>query len=413
MSFYHERPFRNIPLSAPLHRIPQPIADAPLAQNTVFHAHGCPFSTWSLHASKTGKLHSNVSRVFTLWPFPHGAAPFMSTQLRLSLSLVAPVATSIVLHAVIVTCAAYVATHAQQVVHTNEAALATSHGNDVSDGWFGNTTNVDLLTAPVPQSPARTQPTQQRPQVATAMPSSSKRTHDATSNKDDSPTDTTPSNKLDRQDARPLTDTHPAFNPNRDDATASPAHGTHSIDSGSDGQTDNNTSDNVDGGTGNATTDGFGAVGRPRGMRHLATAFSRAMPMAYSTETVWNELSLGRAGSLELTVNVGHDGEINATTPEDSVQAPKHLIELVRRTIMLLRNGTFSLSQTQPTSGTQRFLLEATIEQVPTPTSDDPSRAGPVAFGYETPRKGAPGFATFTLRTGRKVTIRITLVDDN
>lgn len=337
----------------------------------------------------------------------------MSAQLRSSLSLVAPVAASLGLHAVIITCAAYVATNVRQVVQADAPAQTAANRSDVSNGWFGSTTDVDLLTPPIHRSPAGNQPTQQASQTATTMPSSPGDAHNSTSNKDDLPTDKTASSQLAQQDVRALTDARPVFNNNRADATPSAAPGGSSFDSGSDGLAENNASDNIDGGVGNTAVDAFGAVGKRRGVRHLATAFSRAMPMAYSTEAVWNELSLGPAGSLIVTVDVGQDGKISAATPQDSIRAPSHLIELVQRTIMLLKSGTFSLSQTQNTSGTQTFLLEAMIEQVPTSASDDLSRAGPVAFGYETPQNNTPGLATFTLRTGRKVTIRITLVDDD
>lgn len=154
----------------------------------------------------------------------------------------------------------------------------------------------------------------------------------------------------------------------------------------------------------------FGAAGPARGVRNLATAFARAMPIANTGDPVWGTLPLGPAGSLEVSLEVDDTGKLVGADPSESAHAPEHLVRLVERTLALLRAGRFALTGTEPHAGSETFLLEAEIEQVETTGDEDPSMAGPYALGFAAPRKGEPGHATFTLRTGRRVKIVIKLV---
>jgi hypothetical protein len=145
-------------------------------------------------------------------------------------------------------------------------------------------------------------------------------------------------------------------------------------------------------------------------VRNLATAFARAMPIANTGDPVWGTLPLGPAGSLQVSLEVDETGKLVRAVPSESSRAPEHLVRLIDRTLALLRAGRFALTGTEPQAGSETFLLEARIEQVETTPGDDPSMAGPYALGFAAPHKGEPGYATFTLRTGRRVHIAIKLV---
>ena len=151
----------------------------------------------------------------------------------------------------------------------------------------------------------------------------------------------------------------------------------------------------------------FGAAGKRRGVRNLATAFARAMPIANSADPVWKTLPVGPAGTLDIILEVGEDGKIAAAKPVDVARAPEHLVRLVQRTLTLLRAGRFALSSSQ-SEGSETYRLDATIEQVE--AAQDDTSAGPYALGFKAPTRDTKGHATFTLRTGRRITIELSLV---
>lgn len=152
----------------------------------------------------------------------------------------------------------------------------------------------------------------------------------------------------------------------------------------------------------------FGAAGTRRGVRNLATAFARAMPIANSADPVWTTLPVGSAGSLDVTLEVGDDGKITGAKPVDAARAPQHLVRLVQRTLTLLRAGRFALTNPDASAGSETYRLEARIEQVEA-AADDTS-AGPYALGFKAPTRDTKGHATFTLRTGRRITVELSLV---
>ena len=133
------------------------------------------------------------------------------------------------------------------------------------------------------------------------------------------------------------------------------------------------------------------------------------MPIANTGDPVWQTLPLGRAGSLEIVLEVDDKGKLAKALPTNPTTTPEHLVRVVERTLATMRAGRFALSRTEPQAGHERFLLEATIDQVETESESD-SAAGPYSLGFSPPRKGEPGHATFTLRTGRRVHIAITLL---
>jgi len=133
------------------------------------------------------------------------------------------------------------------------------------------------------------------------------------------------------------------------------------------------------------------------------------MPMASSGDPAWKQLPLGEAGSLELTLQVDERGKISGARPKEASRAPAHLVRLVKRTLTLLRAGRFALSRAPGEAGTETYRLHATIDQVAAAPPDDFS-AGPYALGFRAPRVGKAGKATFTLRSGRRITIVVTIL---
>lgn len=123
-------------------------------------------------------------------------------------------------------------------------------------------------------------------------------------------------------------------------------------------------------------------------------------------------MPLGPAGTLEVTLEVDEAGKIAGAKPTDAARAPQHLVRLVERTLLLLRAGRFSLSSADTNAGSETFRLEATIDQVEASPAEDRSNAGPYALGFQAPRPGVPGHATFTLQSGRRITIAVTMVAD-
>jgi len=121
-------------------------------------------------------------------------------------------------------------------------------------------------------------------------------------------------------------------------------------------------------------------------------------------------MPLGPAGSLEVTLEVDDAGKIVGAKPTDPAHAPQHLVRLVERTLSLLRAGRFSLSSVDTNAGAETFRLEATIDQVEEAPAEDRSNAGPYALGFKAPQPGVPGHATFTLQSGRRITIAIKMV---
>ena len=204
-------------------------------------------------------------------------------------------------------------------------------------------------------------------------------------------------------------------------STTSP--GSHTGNNGDTGDTSDRSDDGGSARASPAWTPPVGAVARPGKPRYFAAAFARAMPMAYGSDAIWQAVPVGSAGTLAVTIRINEDGKIASATsaPVTSTAkstshipsnvAPSYLVDLVRRTITSLRSGVFVLSRSSdaPNVGEQVLVLAAQVEQVPVDLSQDPSEAGPIAFGYRAPNTDDPGHATFTLRSGRKVTIQITI----
>lgn len=146
----------------------------------------------------------------------------------------------------------------------------------------------------------------------------------------------------------------------------------------------------------------LGAVDLPVGVRHFATAFTRALPAANYADSDWTALAPGPLGVANVEVRIDTDGRIE----EVSVRSRGALSAVVRRTIdralLLLRSGSFSLEPRRVQAGKERLLLEVTLSQ--RAASDDEARHLR-SVGFEPPTRRRAGHARFTLNSGRHIDI--------
>ncbi len=159
---------------------------------------------------------------------------------------------------------------------------------------------------------------------------------------------------------------------------------------------------------GSTSVASFGSVGLPPGVRHLPSAFARALPEASYGDAGWEDLPLGGAGefTLELTVDdEGKLGELVYTDPKQRDRLAAPLRHMVERAMILLKSGTFSIAQSTRESGRQRFKLSVEISQ-----EAPPDEGVPFNKAYDSPRPGHPGNARILLRSGRRIYTRIWLV---
>lgn len=157
-------------------------------------------------------------------------------------------------------------------------------------------------------------------------------------------------------------------------------------------------------GAGAGATGTFGSEGAAS-VRDLGRAFTRAIPAACSADPAWSKLAAGDAGSLRAAIRVDSEGHIQSADPLDK-DPPKHLVNVLRRTVPLLQAGTFAVKGNKPTAGTQTLELRATVADEP-PGDDDGSGARDrLAFSYD----GGRGKASFTQTGGRRVDIQVRVV---
>ena len=145
----------------------------------------------------------------------------------------------------------------------------------------------------------------------------------------------------------------------------------------------------------------FGADARA-GVRDLAKAFTRAIPVATVADRAWASLPLGPAGSVRVAIDVDAEGQIGATVFSEGPQPP-HLKRLVERTVLLIRAGRFSLSRAPGEAGSERLRIDVTISGAAGETEEDD-----FGLGFHAPSPGKPGKAYFKA-WGRYVEARVTI----
>jgi hypothetical protein len=133
----------------------------------------------------------------------------------------------------------------------------------------------------------------------------------------------------------------------------------------------------------------------------LAKAFARALPEGGHRDPAWSELPLGPAGRAVLSIFVDADGRIEKSEFDEKIPTPEPLRRMIERTLLLLKSGTFSLDKKSVSAGVERVSIEVTLTQEAT----DPDELGaPLLMakeGHQAPEPAHPGYARFTLNSGR------------
>jgi hypothetical protein len=155
-----------------------------------------------------------------------------------------------------------------------------------------------------------------------------------------------------------------------------------------------------------AASGSFGSAGLPAGVRHLPNAFTRALAIANRGDRRWRDLPLGQAGEARVELGVGEEGQLGELEFSDERQrdalAPvvRHLLD---NTVLLLKNGRFSLDPRKERPGTARLRVVVEItERSDANPEGDPSELFGVA--WEAPSGRKPGKSGFILNSGRQVT---------
>jgi hypothetical protein len=138
-------------------------------------------------------------------------------------------------------------------------------------------------------------------------------------------------------------------------------------------------------------------------VRSLGRAFTRAIPPACQADAVWRSLPPGSAGTARIVLEVDAEGRIAGWKPEGESVAP-HFEGLVKRTLLLLRSGTFAIQGGAVTAGSQTLEISAAVSDVAA-EPEEPA-AVDLAWRFEDGR----GTASFTQAGGRRVEIRLRVV---
>lgn len=161
---------------------------------------------------------------------------------------------------------------------------------------------------------------------------------------------------------------------------------------------------------------GGGESGRTQGtqdadasVRNLAKAFTRAIPFGTRADPIWKTLPLGPAGSMTVVFELGEDGQIVSAKPKEKDVAPA-LRSLLERTLILLRMGRFA-PETSNHPGKEVLRVEAVLGAAAVDsTYGDSDQA--MSLTYEAPTRRHPGRAAFQLGNGRRLDVRVTIVED-
>lgn len=166
---------------------------------------------------------------------------------------------------------------------------------------------------------------------------------------------------------------------------------------------------NADGsadGTGKSPSGGsFGAEGTAT-VRDLGKAFTRALPAASSPEKTWGSLKAGSAGSIEVAVAIGEEGKVTGFEVL-SKDPPAHLLSAVKRTVDMLKFGTFMRNGETATTGRNVFRLVAEVSEREVSEEDV---SGAAAFGLGSEWDGRKGKAHFTQVSGKHVEMSVEFV---
>jgi len=124
----------------------------------------------------------------------------------------------------------------------------------------------------------------------------------------------------------------------------------------------------------------------------------------------WSRLPLGSVGQVKLTLEVDETGKLQELELESVALAP--VIErMLRRAALLLRAGRFSLDPRKSSAGAEHLELEVTITQRSVSPDELASPTDLFAQSSEPPTRERPGYAQFTLNSGRHVRVLVRHAD--
>jgi len=146
----------------------------------------------------------------------------------------------------------------------------------------------------------------------------------------------------------------------------------------------------------------FGAEGSGS-VRSLGRAFTRAIPPACQADAGWSALPPGSAGTARVVIEIDAEGHVAGWTPEKGSVAP-HFEGLMRRTLALLRSGTFAVQGTTVSAGVQVIEISATVGEAA--AAPESGGAIDLAWRFEEGR----GTASFSQAGGRRVEITLRVV---
>jgi len=139
-------------------------------------------------------------------------------------------------------------------------------------------------------------------------------------------------------------------------------------------------------------------------VRDLGRAFTRAIPPACQADAIWGTLAPGDAGTVELTITIDPTGRIQGYELLGDAP-PKQLEHLAKRTLALLKAGTFALQSGSVSEGRERLRIRATTSD--TAAGEETGGPAGLSFAYD----GKKGKAGFTQSNGRHVEILVEVVE--
>jgi hypothetical protein len=166
-----------------------------------------------------------------------------------------------------------------------------------------------------------------------------------------------------------------------------------------------------------ATSDAAGSlgnVGLPAGVRHLATAFTRALPAGGYRDAAWTELPLGKVGTASIALSVSDSGTLEEVAIEPAQSLSPVLGRMIDRAVLLLKSGTFSLDPRKVSGGgTEHLELEVTLSTRPANGDELAAPGGLFAQSFAPPQPDRPGYARFTLNSGRHIEAVVRFAKDH
>jgi hypothetical protein len=102
-----------------------------------------------------------------------------------------------------------------------------------------------------------------------------------------------------------------------------------------------------------------------------------------------------------LTIHVDAEGHIERSELDPKIPTPAPLERMIEHTLLLLKAGTFSLDKKRVSAGIERLSLEVSLSLEVTDPDDTGAPHLMAKEGHLAPETDRPGYARFTLNSGR------------